>query len=347
MLARFPFICPCLRLALTVAISALFLFGLQTSVGAQTTPAESLTVYSGRSAGLIGPILDQFTAETGVQVLVRYGGTAEMAATILEEGDNSPADVFIAQDAGALGALADAGRLIPLPSDVLERVPATYASRDGLWVGLSGRARVLIYNTELVAEAELPASILALTDPHWRGQIAWAPANGSFQANITAMRLLIGEDATRQWLLDMVANGAVAYDNNDTIVQAVASGEVAAGLVNHYYLYEFLAQDPDLPIALHYFAPGDPGALVNVAGAGVLNSSDQPGLAQRLILYLLGQQAQQYFTETTYEYPLAANVPTARGIRPLDEITGPAIDLSDLSDLQTTLDLLHDTGALP
>ncbi|NWF69774.1 MAG: iron ABC transporter substrate-binding protein [Chloroflexi bacterium] len=309
--------------------------------------AETLTVYSGRSEGLIGPILEQFSAETGVQVEVRYGSTAEMATTILEEGGNSPADVYIAQDAGALGALAAAGRLRLLPSDILERVPAQFEARAGLWVGLSGRARVLVYNTEFISAEQLPASILNLTDPAYAGLVGWAPSNGSFQSQVTAMRLLLGEDAARAWLEGMVANGAIAYENNDAIMQAVIDGEVTLGLVNHYYIFEFLEQTPDAPIALHYFPGGDVGSLINVAGAGILDSSDQPGLAQRLLLYLLGSVAQTYFSEATNEYPLVAGVPANPDLLPLDQIQAPEIDLSDLSDLQGTLDLLRATGALP
>ncbi|MBI5666597.1 MAG: iron ABC transporter substrate-binding protein [Chloroflexi bacterium] len=316
-------------------------------LAASAQEGERLVVYSGRTEGLIGPILQQFVDETGVQLDIRYGGTAEMAATILEEGDNSPADVFIAQDAGALGALAAAGRLSALPSDILERVPSQYQSSEGLWVGLSGRARVLVYNTNLIQPEELPDSILDLTAPEWQGRIGWAPTNASLQANVTAMRLLLGEDATRDWLEGMVANGAVAFENNDSIVQAVINGEIPAGLVNHYYVFEFKEQFPDAPIALHHFAAGDVGALVNVAGAGVVSTSQNKGLAQRLILYLLGKNAQTYFANTTGEYPLIEGVPANPHVTPLDQVQGPEIDLSQLNDLQTTLDLMRDTGALP
>jgi iron(III) transport system substrate-binding protein len=308
---------------------------------------ETLTVYSGRSEDLIAPILQQFTDETGVQVEVRYGSTAEMAAVILEEGDNSPADVYIAQDAGALGALAQEGRLLSLPSDILTRVPAEFRSDDGLWVGLSGRARVLVYNTELLTEAELPASILDLANPEWAGRIGFAPTNGSFQSHVTAMRLLLGDDAVLAWLEGLVANGAIAYEGNGAVVQAVIDGEVQVGLVNHYYLYGFLADNPDVPAANYFFPGGDPGALVNVAGAGVVSTSDQPGLAQRLILYLLGNGAQEYFAAETFEYPLVAGIEPSVELRPLAEIEVPVLDLSDLSDLQATLDLLSASGALP
>lgn len=309
--------------------------------------SEHLVVYSGRSEGLIGPLLEQFTAETGVTVDVRYGATAEMAATILEEGGNSPADVFIAQDAGALGALAAAGRLLPLSSDILERVPEAYRSAQNLWVGLSGRARVLAYNTTLVDEATLPASILDLTNDVWAGRVGWAPTNGSFQAHVTALRILLGDDTTRDWLAAMQANGTVAYDNNRAVLQAVIDGEIAAGLINHYYLYPFLDANPDLPVRLYYFPEGDAGSLVNVAGAGIVNTTRHPGLSQRLILYLLGRSAQRYFATATYEYPLVDGVDPDPRLTPLNLIAASAIDLSDLADLQTTLDMLAETGVLP
>ncbi len=308
---------------------------------------ETLIVYSGRSEGLIAPILEQFTAETGIQVEVRYGDTAEMAATILEEGNNSPADVYIAQDAGALGALAQAGRLSVLPSDIMERVPEGYKSLDNLWVGLSGRARVLVYNPNNISEDALPASILELAGPEWAGRVGWAPVNASLQAHVTAMRVLLGEDDARAWVVSMVENGSLPYVNNRAVVQAVADGEVEVGLVNHYYLFGFLADNPDFPVVNYYFPAGDLGALINIAGAGVVNTSDNPGLAQRLILYLLGTNAQQYFADQTYEYPLIAGIATNPLLTPLEDIQTPDIDLSDLSDLQGTLDLLSEAGALP
>ena len=324
--------------------SLLFLSTAQTYAQSET---EKLVVYSGRTEGLIGPVLETFTADTGIEIEVRYGGTAEMAATILEEGENSPADIFIAQDAGALGALADAGRLTKLSPDILERVPVKFESSEGTWVGISGRVRALVYNTNMVKTAELPVSLLNMTNPEWKGKVGWAPGNGSFQSNVTAMRVLLGEDVARQWLDDMIANEPVAYESNDAITQAVINGEIAVGLVNHYYVFEFKEQIPDAPIAIQYFQGGDIGSLVNVAGAGIVNTSKHPGLAQRFLLYLLGNGAQSYFAEKTAEYPLVAGVPQNPAVKPLADIRGPEIDLSKLGDLQGTLDLLQDTGALP
>jgi iron(III) transport system substrate-binding protein len=308
-----------------------------------------LTVYSGRSESLIGPILEQFTADTGIAVQVVYGDTAAVANQILEEGDNSPADVYIAQDAGALGALAKAGRLAALPNDIMERVAnPTYKSSDNLWVGLSARARVLVYNPDALAAAglELPASILDLTGEQWRGLVGWAPTNASLQAHVTAMRVLLGDEAAANWLAGMVANEPVTFGGNADVVQAVINGEIPVGLVNHYYLYRFLAEDPSITTTNYHFPAGDVGALVNIAGAGVLTTSDQPGLSQRLILYLLGSDAQTYFATQTYEYPLVAGVPPSVELVPLDDIEVPGIDLSDLDDLATTLDMIEASGAL-
>lgn len=310
---------------------------------------ETLTVYSGRNENLIAPILARFTEDTGVQVQVLYGDTAGVANQIIAEGSASPADVYIAQDGGALGALADAGLLAPLPSDITERVVNPgFVSPDSLWVGLSGRARVLAYNPVLIESRglELPDSILDLTDDAYRGLVGWSPTNASFQSNVTAMRVLLGDDAALDWLEAMVDNNTAVFSNNTSLYQGIIDGEVVMGLSNHYYMFRFLAEAPDTPIALHFFSGGDPGTLVNIAGAAVLESSNQKGLAQRLILYLLGSEAQQYFADSTYEYPVIDGIELDPRLTPLAEIEQPDIDLTALSDLQTTLDMIEDSGAL-
>ena len=319
---------------------------LLTPISAQEME-ESLVIYSGRSQSLVEPIFNRFSEDTGIQIEVRYAGTTELAATILEEGDASPADVFVAQDAGGLGALAFAGMLATLPDDILERVEARFQSPEGLWVGLSGRARVLVYNTEQLTSDQLPASILDLTNETWRGRVGWAPTNASFQANITAMREILGEEGTEAWLRGMIANEVKVYPKNTPNVQAAIDGEIAVGLVNHYYLYRFLAEDSSVSAALHYFPNGDAGSLINVAGAAILNTSSYQGLAQRFILYLLGSGAQTYFAEETFEYPLAAGVDPSVDLVPLSEIVAPDLDLSNLADLEGTVRLLTTVGALP
>ncbi len=318
---------------------------------ADGTPAGEggdLTIYSGRSEGLVGPLLERFGEETGIETEVRYAGTAELAATLIEEGDATPAGAFFAQDAGALGLLAQEGRFQPLPDELLERVDPRFRSDDGLWVGVSGRARVLVYNTDELSEADLPSSVLDLTDEAWSGRVGWAPENASFQAFVTALRLLEGDDAARAWLEGMLANDVQNFgDSNSSIVTAVGNGEIQVGLVNHYYFYAIKEEaGDDFPIANHFFAEGDPGSLINVAGVGVLADAEDSEQALRFVEFLLDDEAQTYFAEETSEYPLVAGVPTAEGLTPLAEVGSPEVDLSDLADLQGTIELLTEVGVL-
>lgn len=309
--------------------------------------ATSLTIYSGRSEELAGPILERFTEATGIQVDVRYGDTAELASLVLEEGAQSPADVFFAQDAGALGAVAEAGLFSELDPDVLSRVDEGYRDPEGRWVGVSGRARVAAYSLERLEEADLPASIMDFTDPSWKGRLGWAPTNGSLQAFVTALRILEGEDAARAWLEGIQANEPKVYESNTPAVQAIAAGEIDVAFVNHYYLLGQIAeQGDDFPVGNHFFEPGDPGALVNVAGVGILATSDEPEAAAQLVDYLLSTDAQTYFAEETYEYPLIEGVPADERLKPLAELGSPPLQLNDLSDLQGTIDLLREVGVL-
>jgi iron(III) transport system substrate-binding protein len=303
-------------------------------------------VYSGRNEELVGPLLAMFTEATGIEVEVRYGDTAELAATILEEGANTPADVYYGQDAGALGALRAEGVLAELPTETLDLVEDRFKATDGTWVGTSGRARVIAYNTDELTEDEVPDSVLDLTAPEWEGRVGWAPTNGSFQAFVTAMRVELGDEPAQAWLEDMVANGVQVYERNTAIVEAVAAGEIDLGLVNHYYLYQFLAEDPDYTAANAFLDGGDVGSLVNVAGAGVLTTTDQPDAAEQFVAYLLSEEAQRYFSTETYEYPLAMGIAADDRLPPLDTIETPDLDLSDLDDLQGTLELLRTSGAL-
>jgi iron(III) transport system substrate-binding protein len=329
-------------------VPLLALLSLSAIVACGGDDAETLTIYSGRSESLVQPILDQFEEESGVKVSVRYGDTAELAATILEEGGNSPADVFFAQDAGALGALADAGLLKTLPSMVLDLAPSQYRSQADLWVGISGRARVVAYNTDVLSPDDLPDSIFGFTDAEWEGRIGWAPQNGSFQAFVTGLRVLEGDDAARDWLEGILANNPTEYPNNTTSVEGVANGEVDVAFVNHYYLYRFLDEEGDgFKARNHYTGPGDAGSLVNIAGAGILKTTNSNDLAEQFLKYMLGTTAQQYFADETYEYPVIEGIALQEGLIPLAEIRPPDIDLSDLSDLNGTLDLLRETGALP
>jgi iron(III) transport system substrate-binding protein len=303
---------------------------------------DALTVYSGRNENLVGPLFEQFEDETGVDVEVRYGDSAELAATLAEEGDGSPADVFFAQDAGSLGFVAEEGLLGELPAELLA-VDGRFRDGDGRWVGLSGRARVVAYNTDELAEGDLPTSIWEYAGPEWRSRVGIAPTNASFQAMVTAMRLAGGEERTRRWLEDLEGE-ARTYENNVSILEAIAAGEIDAGLVNHYYLYGLREEQPEAPVANHYLEPGDPGSLVNVAGAGILARTDQPQEAERLLMYLL-DEGQRYFAAETFEYPLAGGVDSDAELPPLDEAQGPQLELGTLGpELEATLELLNEVG---
>jgi iron(III) transport system substrate-binding protein len=315
--------------------------------GTSDVAADSgtVTVYSGRGEDLVGPLLELFEEETGIDTEVRYGDSAEMLLLIQEEGDNSPADVYYSQGAGFLGALSATGALTTLPDEILEQVPPALRSPDDDWVGLSGRARTVVYNTDELTEEEVPDSILEFTAPEWEGRIGYAPTNASFQDFVTALRSLEGEDATRTWLEGLVANG-VPYENNTAILEAVAAGEVSVGLVNHYYLYPFLAEDPDYPAANKFYDAGDPGSLVNIAGAGVLSTTEEEAGALALIEFLLSPTAQAYFASETFEIPVTEDVEVDAGLPTLESLNLPEFDLNQLLDLQGTVDLLIEVGAL-
>jgi iron(III) transport system substrate-binding protein len=304
------------------------------------------TLYSGRNETLVGPLIEQYAEETGTSVDTRYGGTGELAATILEEGEDTPASLFFSQDAGALGLLADEGRFATLPAELLDRVEERFRDPEGRWIGVTGRARVLAYNTETVAEDQLPASVRDLADPTWAGRLGWAPENASFQAFITAFRLIDGDDAVRGWLEAMVANGTVNFgDSNSAIVQAIGNGEIEAGLVNHYYLYAVGREaGENFPVANHFFAGGDPGSLINVAGIGLIEGAGDADAALAFADYLLSDEAQEYFATETFEYPLVEGVAAPEGLVPLSEIGDPDIELGDLADLRGTLELLSEVG---
>ena len=325
-------------LAATIAATTLSGCAKETT---QTSGDQSITVYSGRSEDLIAPLLEQFSSETGIAVEVRYSDSASLAAQILEEGSNVQADVFFSQDAGALGAVSEAGAFKTLNSDITELVAVQYRSTDNTWVGVSGRSRVLSYDPNQISAAELPKSVLDLADAKWQGKIGIAPTNASFQSAVTAMRVLKGEAETSKWLAAMKKN-AVLFEKNSQILEAVESGEIAAGLINHYYWYERAAEvgEENMKSKMSWFADGDPGNLVNVAGVGVL--SDKPE-AQTFAKWLLGNSAQTFFVEKTAEYSLIG-LPAKQGLPALDKIAAPKIDLSALAPLAQTLDLIRNAG---
>ncbi|MEE2522541.1 iron ABC transporter substrate-binding protein [Pseudarthrobacter sp. J75] len=308
---------------------------------------KTVTLYSGRSESLIKPLLEEFTAETGIKVEVRYGDTAQMAAQLVEEGDKSPADVFLGQDAGALGVVGKAGLFSDLPESTVSAVPEDYRDANGQWVGVTGRVRVLIYNKDLVPAAELPATVQELNDAKYAGKVGVAPTNASFQSFVTALRELDGEQAASEYLAGLAGNDPQIREKNGQIVADVNDGKFPFGLVNHYYLYQLAKEKGvdagDLAAANYIFPDGNIGSLINVAGAGLIkHTADSDG--QTLLDFLLSERGQTYFAEKTHEYPMISGAPSPAGLPTLAELKAPGIDLNDLDDLATTVRMITEAG---
>jgi iron(III) transport system substrate-binding protein len=306
--------------------------------------AGSLTVYSGRNERLIGPLLERFREQTGIDVRVRYGSTSELTATLMEEGSNTPADLFISQDAAALGALSVAGMLVPIAPELLDRLAPRFRSARGDWVGLSGRARVVVYNTDLTTPDALPQRLEEVAEPRFRGKFGVAPTNASFQAHMSMYGALNGEEALDDLLRRLVAAEPRRYPKNSPIVEAVISGEIEWGLVNHYYLWRALKENPDAPAKNFFMKEGRGSHFVNMAGAGMLRETP---LAHRLLSFLLDEEAQRYFAEETHEYPLLPGVEAPASLPPLDELPDQQVDYQQVAAvLDKTLELIRQSGLL-
>lgn len=335
----------------TFAVLAALAVGLG-ACGSSESPSDSaivnddttVTVYSGRSEELVKDLFTSFTASTGITVDARYGDSGEMAALLLTEGSASPADVFFSQDAGALGAVED--NLAELPAKTLSVVDSQFSSQNKKWVGITGRVRVVVYNPTLAPTP--PNTIDGLVDSQWSGKIGFAPTNASWQSFVTALRVLRGEDGAEKWLTSFAKNKPVAYEKNSAVRDAVNTGEVALGLVNHYYLLEKIAAEgADAVVAKNQFmAPGDVGGLVNVAGAGILSNAKHKSAAQQFIDFLQSKDAAEYFRTKTWEYILTTGATQAEGLPPFDDLKAPSINLSDLKSIDLTQELLQKVGLL-
>jgi iron(III) transport system substrate-binding protein len=335
------------RLAALSGAAALFLALLTgcSSSDEQAQAVTELTVYSGRSEEFIAPFFAQWENESGIKLNIRYGDSAELAAQILEEGSNSPADLFLSQDAGALGAVAEAGLFAELADDVASAIPAKFVAANRNWVGVTGRARVFAYSPDRVKE--LPKSITELTKSAYKNQLGITPTNSSFQAFLTALINVEGRDFAKSWLEGLQANGVKIYPKNSAIVEAIDKGEISIGLVNHYYVWEVSeALGREVDVKIGFFAPGDLGNLINVSGAGVLATSKKYAAAQDLINFLTSDSTQQKFVSDTHEYSLLEGAIAPSDVPALDQIGAPAVDLNSLKDIKTTQDLLIEVGLL-
>ncbi|PSP74957.1 iron ABC transporter substrate-binding protein [Halobacteriales archaeon QS_1_68_20] len=300
-----------------------------------------LTLYSGRHEFLVGDLVryvedlyDDFSVE------VRYGGSTDLVNQIATEGDATPADVFYSVNAGSLGALVEEGRTRELPEDLRTMVREEFHTDQ--WVGTSGRARTVPYNTDALSSGDLSDDIVAYADDP-PGDLGWAPSYGSCQAFVTAMRILEGESATRQWLQGVVDSGIAAYADEFEVCRAIADGEIDAGFTNHYYIQRVIDGSPGAPIDTA-FTNGDAGAMFNVAGAAVTDAASDAELAENFVRHLLSAEAQDYFARATFEYPLIPDVDPIGELPTIDELDVPDLDLTKLSDLEPTIDLMREVG---
>ena len=331
-------------LALVSVVGALAL-----AAGAATAPGQttSLTIYSGREERLVTPIMDRFTKETGIELKIRYATSSALATALVEEGRNSPADVYWSQEPGLLGLVATRGLLARLPQKTVGKVSTRFSTPSRRWVGTSGRSRVLVYNTNELRTSDLPRSVWGLTNAKWKGKIGVAPTNASFQAFLGATINLFGEARVRAWLEGLKANDVSFYPSNTSVVQAVGRGDVQVGLVNHYYLYNLLADTPNLPVRNYWFRDGDPGNLVLAAGVGIVSATQKATAAQRFVDFLLSKTGQRMIARGpgAAEYPLVKGVPRRPGLPALTAIKGPKYNLGRLSaDIAPAVRLLIDEG---
>jgi iron(III) transport system substrate-binding protein len=315
--------------------------------GGDAEAAETLTVYSAQHESLVRAMLEGFTEETGIALEFRDANDAELANQIVQEGEASPADVFLTENSPSIDVLDREGLLAPLDQATLDQVGARYRPSSGNWTGFAARSTVLVHNPAQLPQDQLPASILDLANPEWEGRIGIAAGGADFQAIVAGVLALRGEEATRAWLAGLERNANV-YPSNSAVMVAADEGEIDAGVMYHYYFYRDRAENglKSDDAELHFFGNGDPGAFLSVSGAGVLASSDQPEQAQQLVAYLTGPEAQQRLAESTaLEYAVATGVPSAGALPPLEELQAPDVDPGSL-DQQRVTELMQDVGLL-
>jgi iron(III) transport system substrate-binding protein len=308
----------------------------------------SLTLYSSQHEPMTEALVKGFEEENGAEVQVRYGEDEGLASQIEQEGDASPADVVLTENTPPLELLAEKELLSKVDSSTLDEVPSQYNSPSGHWVGVAARETVMVYNPKLIAADELPASILDLAKPEWKGKLAIAPSEPDFVPIVSAIEKLDGEAAAKSWLEGFAAN-AKHYNDNEGIIAAVDSGQIAAGIINHYYWYEAVAEEgkDKVPSKLHYFGHEDPGALVNISGAGALASSGGPELAQEFLAYLVSEEGQSAITHSgDWEYPLNSAVAPPPGLKPFDSLEPPKVGPADLGDGSKPVELMQEVGLL-
>jgi iron(III) transport system substrate-binding protein len=316
-------------------------------VSCSSDSGPSLVVYNAQHEELIDEVTKAFTKKTGIEVELRNGSDLELANQLVEEGDASPADVFLTENSPAMTLVDGKDLFAKLPSATLDRIPDQYRPDDGEWTGFAARSTVLVYNTDELGEDELPASLMDLAKPAWKDRISFSPTGADFQAIVSAVLATQGEQATKGWLAGLKANGAV-YDGNNVVLESVNSGEVPAGVVYHYYWYRDQEESGDNSDTsqLHFFGQKDPGAFISVSGAGVLKSSDDAADARKFVDFLTSKEGQQVIADSyALEYTLNPRVALDRDVKPLSELQPPAVDVSDLNGPKV-VSLMQEAGFL-
>lgn len=309
--------------------------------------ASTLTVYSGRNENFISPFFEEFSSQTGIKIEARYGDSAELAALLLEEDKNSPADIFLSQDAGAIGAVAAKELFKTLDSTVISIVNEKFRDQNSKWVGITGRSRVIAYNNKKYSQSDLPRTIDELLDPKWAGKIAIAPTNASFQSFITAIVQLRGEEKTLEWLKALNANEPQKFEKNSQMVEAIDQGVVDLGLTNHYYVAEVSENlGRDINVSLSFFNNQDAGNLLNVSAFAILETSKNQDDSLKLLSYLLSKNTQEKFVNETFEYSILDGVVAPKGLPLLNELGIPNVQLGKLTDVAKTQELLITSGLL-
>ncbi len=306
-----------------------------------------LVIYNAQHEPLLKELAPAFTKETGIEVELRNAKDLELSNLIVQEGKASRADVFLTENSPAMSQVEAAGLFEKLPADLVAPIPEQYRPRSGLWTGFVARSTVLVYNTDQTDASSMPASLLDLAKPEWKGRISFSPTGADFQAIVAAVLDLEGEAATRAWLEGIKANGKV-YDGNNLVLEAVNSGEVEVGIVYHYYWERDHKENGDVSdhSAQYYFTDQDPGAFVSVSGAGVLASSDMKEEAEKFVEFLVGEKGQQILADSyALEYPLNPAVTLEGVTKPFSELQPPAVNVSDL-DSKKVVDLMTDVGFL-
>ena len=333
-------------LALAVALGAVLLAGCSTDSGGS---ADALTVYSGQHVQTTQALVADFERQTGIAVNIRSDDEDVLADQIVTEGSRSPADVYFTENSPPLQYLASKGLLASVDPSTLANTPSRFNSPDGKWVGVSARVSVMVYNTSLLKPSELPTSVMDLADPQWNGKIAIAGAETDFQPIITSIVRAHGEAAAVQWLEAVKANaGSHDYPDNETITSEVNSGQVALGIINQYYWYrEKPRWGPGMHSAIAYFAPHDPGYVIDVSGAAILKSSTHQAEAQRFLAFLTSKEGQEIIAHSdSFEYPIASGVTTAQPETPFDQLQPNSITIPELGTGAEAIKLLQEAQLL-